>query len=52
MVKGVNTPEGYEKEVAETFTVNECCCCLGSLKCGTIFIGIIYTVTYQITSSL
>jgi hypothetical protein len=44
MVKGTNTLPSYQKDVAETFTVNEFCCCLGSLKCGTILIGIIYLI--------
>jgi hypothetical protein len=49
MVKDFNKVPFYRKVVmAETYTVNECCCCLGSLKCGTLIIGIIYTVTYLI----
>jgi len=52
MVKGINTFSGYQKEVAETCTVTECCCCLGSLKCGTIFIGIIYTILSLLTVSV
>lgn len=51
MVKGINTLPSYQKEVAETFTVNEFCCCLGSLKYGTIFIGIIYTILSLLTVS-
>jgi hypothetical protein len=52
MVYGTDKLSVYQKAMAEMFIVKEFCCCLGSLKCGTIFIGIIYTVMYQISSCL
>lgn len=37
--------------MAETYRINEVCCCLGSLKSGTIFIGVIYTILSLLTVS-
>jgi hypothetical protein len=50
MAKGANKLSWTQKPVmGETYRINECCCCLGSLKYWTILIGVIYTVTYKIS---
>lgn len=45
MAKGANKLSWSQKPVmGETYRINECCCCLGSLKYGTVLIGVIYTI--------
>lgn len=45
MAKGANKLSWTQKPVmGETYRINECCCCLGSLKYWTVLIGVIYTI--------
>ncbi|XP_021940890.1 uncharacterized protein LOC110840281 [Zootermopsis nevadensis] len=45
MTNGTNNLSWYQKPVkAETYRVNEFCCCLGSLKSGALIIGVIFTI--------